>query len=820
MLVSCLLLLALFVIRPQARRLRGRISQSISQGLGKRVEIGAAHLRFLPRPGFELKNVVIHDDLEFGAEPLLRSPEVTAWLRVTPLLRGRLEISRLSLTDASLNLTRGPQGPWNIQDLLERTSRFAAAPRASKKSRPQFPYIEAVGTRINLKIESEKTHFALTNAEFALWQDSENTWGMRLRAQPIRTDANLTDTGKINVSGTWRRASSPAEAPLQFVFQWKQAQIGQISKLVYGTDLGWRGEWAVSGTIAGTPERLRVTADTTIDDFRRFDVFGGGNLRLLAHCGAEYRSAQQTLSDVDCNGPAGAGLLELKGSASGSRLSSYRISVLATKIPARNLLSVARHTRKNIPDDLNASGQFSATVSLHHDEGSQPPEFDLNGEIQNLQLASSETGSPLTVGTVPFSMAKVPKAHGRAAKSAPALEIGPANVAMNRPAPLQVRASLSRAGYQISMHGDSGIKRLLQAANMLHIPVPAVVADGSSTLELELVGDWSGVRPTRPTGTIQLRSASARVAGLNAPLQITSATLVLDQDYIHVQNLSASAAQATWHGSMQLSRPCSTPGACRTQFNLRAGEVSSAALNAFFNPKAGKQSWYNFFSPGANPVPYLLQARAEGKIAIDKLALGRAECTHFAGDLELAAGKLTLSHAKGEIWGGTATADLKADFLSRPPAYSGSGGLETVSLSKLAELMRDEWIAGSGAATYEFKSAGWTLQELIESADLNAGFAITDGDFPHVVLTSTAGAVRGSDFSGQILLRKGRFSLDEAKLASSDGVYRVSGTASLGGVLNLVIAGENTPVYNVTGTLTDPRVSKVAAAAAQASLKP
>ena len=113
----CLLLLALFLIRPPADYLRGRVSQSISLALGRHVELSSLHLRFLPRPGFELENLLIRDDAGFGAEPLLRSSDVTAWLRVTALLHGRIEIASLSLSEASLNLTRDQQGKWNLEDL-------------------------------------------------------------------------------------------------------------------------------------------------------------------------------------------------------------------------------------------------------------------------------------------------------------------------------------------------------------------------------------------------------------------------------------------------------------------------------------------------------------------------------------------------------------------------------------------------------------------------------------------------------------------------------------------------------------------------------
>ena len=84
----------------------------------------------LPRPGFDLENLVVYDDPAFGAEPMLRASEVTAALRLTSLVRGRLEIARLDLTEPSLNLVHGAGGRWNLEALLERTAHMPLAPTA------------------------------------------------------------------------------------------------------------------------------------------------------------------------------------------------------------------------------------------------------------------------------------------------------------------------------------------------------------------------------------------------------------------------------------------------------------------------------------------------------------------------------------------------------------------------------------------------------------------------------------------------------------------------------------------------------------------
>ena len=258
MVTGIVLVLALFLVRPGAQRLRTRIVRSISLALGRPVDVGSVTLRLLPQPGFDLENFVVHEDPEFGAEPVLQSSDVVATVRVSSLLRGRLEIARLSLTEPSLNLVRNSEGRWNLEKLVERAASTPVAPTAKTRSevRPGFPYIEADHGRINFKFGQEKKPYTLTEANFALWQDSENAWGMRLKAQPMRTDFNLSDTGRLEVDGSWQRSANLHETPLQFTLQWEGAQLGQVTKLTLGQDKGWRGAVRLSATLTGTPRDL------------------------------------------------------------------------------------------------------------------------------------------------------------------------------------------------------------------------------------------------------------------------------------------------------------------------------------------------------------------------------------------------------------------------------------------------------------------------------------------------------------------------------------------------------------------------------------
>jgi hypothetical protein len=835
----CILLLLLFVVRPRAGRLRGRVSQSIAQAVGRRIEISSLHLRFLPRPGFTLDDLVVRDDST--SEPVLRAPDVTAWLRVGALLHGRVEISTLSLSNASVNLSRNNQGRWNIEDLIERTSHTAMAPTGNgrQNSGPSFPYIEATHTRINFKEGTEKTHFALTNAEFSLWQESRNTWGVRLKAAPIRTDANLTDTGVISINGQWHRAANVHETPIVLAFDWKQAQIGQLSKLIYGTERQWRGAVLLSGTAIGTPEKLKVTAAGWLEDFRRRDVLSPGNLRFGARCQAELNLPGREMSELDCSAPSGEGMVEVKGGASGPTsdhfpFSKYDLSLIADRAPAQGLLGLLRQTNAAFPVDLAATGEVSGNIEVSRGGAGELARLKGGGSFRQLQISSGDSGKEITLGTVPFDVIAgetkdkhaIPRPlaglrrKGNAADSEldkqPQVIIGPVNFAVGRPGVLQAHAVLGRDGYEAEVKGDASVKRLLQLAQMLRVPSPALFADGGSTVDLTIAGGWSGAPII--TGSAQLRSVRVEVRGLNAPVEVVTASVAISKDAAHVTNLSATAAGATLHGWLQIQRPCASTSNCEFEFNLRAPELSAAALNSLLNPAVGR-SWYRIISLTTRQPPFLLQARGSGKIEIDRLTLGKTDCSRFTADLKLAAGEITLANVQGQILGGHASGRWNADFTKKPPQYTSEGTLDGVELSQVAELMHDGWIEGTGNVQYEFTSKGWAISDLVDSADLKAAFTVNDGVFPHVVLGSShSGPLRGAEFSGNLRFQDGKFSFEDAKLESATGVYKVSGTAWLEGNLDLKLSDETSAAYNLTGTLAKTRVTPIPIA--QAELKP
>jgi hypothetical protein len=832
--VCAAIVLGLFLIRPGATRLKARIAGSIGMALQRQVEISRVHLRLLPQPGFDLAGFVVYDNPAFSAEPVLRAQEVTAFLRMSSLLRGRLEISRLSLTEPSLNLVRRDDGHWNIENFLERTAQIAVAPtrKARSESRPAFPYIEADRGRINFKFGPEKKPFAVTDAKYAFWQDSENTWGMRLRGQPVRTDFSLSDTGQLKMSGTWERASTLHETPVQFSVQWDGAQLGQLTKLLSGEDRGWRGTVSVSLGFAGTPADLTVRGDGSLQDFHRYDIAETRPLELTSHCEGHYGVADRSLHQILCQTPVGDGTLSFSGEATNLLgPGPYDMQMAAEKVPIEALLAVVRRAKKDLPYDLQATGTLEGKFSAHAN-GQTPNlvELEGHGETSDFVLQSEATKTVVALDVVPFSL--VSSSLGKLAKRRHArhdavslrepveayLFFGPFPLKLGRSTPVVVQGWMARPGYSISVKGDAELQRLLEVARISGIPAAHPTASGSAKLDLQVAGAWSGFASPGTTGTAELHSVRAAIRGLNGPVEIASARVNLGELETKVEAISASVADTQWAGSLSLPRRCSVAQTCSFGFDLHADEISTDQLNGWLNPNPPQRPWYRFSAaPSPSGQSFLATIRASGTLTADRVVIRNLIATQFAATADLDKGKLRMSDLRTEVLGGKHRGEWRADFTMKPPKYSGTGVLDGITLAQLAEAMHDNWISGTANGKYQIELTGFSVPDLVSSAKGDLHFDMWDGVLPHLTLTTTPLRVRR--FTGLLAIRQSEIELQQAILESSTASYAVTGKASMSRKLDFKLVPEGSAGLTVTGTLSDPRVAPAHRPETQAALK-
>jgi AsmA protein len=394
--VGLALLLALF-LPPyiNVSRYQRRVARNIGNALGRPVHFDNITLNLLPVPGITLENFVVDEDPAFGFEPILRASQVRANLRLRSLWSRHVEFSRIVLTDPSVNLVRAADGRWNLQGLLLQASRTEAdaAPTAQKfaGSAPRFPYIEASGARLNLKLDQVKTPFSLTDADFALWLPQPHQWRLRLQAHPVRTDTSPADTGTLRVEATLgapdagATAASFANLPIDLHGTWQNVQLGGLSRLLIADDAGLRGELSLSLNLLGTLGHNSIASEIQLSNARRADFVPARLLSIDADCHAIALNFFHAFSNVECHWPpstsSGPSNLILTANLPDLRQpSSASATLTLPALPASTLLDWLGVATSRPPTGLTGSGTLAANLAW--------------GTTNQLQPDSKTAGAP------------------------------------------------------------------------------------------------------------------------------------------------------------------------------------------------------------------------------------------------------------------------------------------------------------------------------------------------------------------------------------------------------------------------------------------
>ena len=379
-----LLLLALLPPLLSLSRYQRRIATSMSQVLGRPVHLDRVTLNLLPLPSFTLENLVIDEAPAFGAEPIIRANTVNARLRVASLWRRHFEFSRITFTDPSVNLVRTPDGRWNLESVLLQAAHIDTAPTGQRgaSATPRFPYIEATGARVNLKLGPVKTPFSLTEADFALWLPEPRVWRMRIRAKPVRTDTSASDTGLLRLEATLNRAPAMAQLPLDLNATWTGAPLGEASRVLTAHDAGLRGSLALDAHLHGLLSAADLKLHLNLDTLHRADFIPDRSLTVDLDCRARATHLFRSLEDLRCAWPVPDSkpttpATDLAARLTGSNAvvaltgavpdilapASAQIQIGTANLPASVLLTWLRVLTPRLPPTLTApTGTLSATA--------------------------------------------------------------------------------------------------------------------------------------------------------------------------------------------------------------------------------------------------------------------------------------------------------------------------------------------------------------------------------------------------------------------------------------------------------------------------
>jgi len=487
-------------------RLRHRITTSMSQSLGRPVHLDGVTFHLLPMPGFTLTNLVVSEDPAFGNEPVIRAMDVEATLRVSSLWRRQVEFSTIRFVpDAegsapSINIVRNAQGRWNLQEILTQASHANTAPTGQRKAgpAPRFPYIEATGARINLKLGDEKMPYSLTDADFALWLPSPQQWHIRLKAKPARTDTNTSDTGEIQLEGTLGRASQLATIPINLTASWAHAQMGEATRLLTGDDQNWRGTVEAGATLTGQLGSANLTADIHLLDLRRADFFPAKLLDVSTHCTAAADFTLLTLTNATCAIPNGGPqpIVLASPSLDLQAPSTAAVTFDVHQVPLNWALDWARLFTQRIPTNLNPVGLIEGQLS-------RPP-GPTAAWTGNLQA----TLQSVTIGDHPLDLSAKPvvfdwQAAPHTASSNPFyfnLQLQPVPIHLGPAAQLTLTGSIDPLSYAFQLTGSATPAQINTLGDAV---LPPLGHDLAASLKPSQIPTPLNIQCTRPFATGQ-----------------------------------------------------------------------------------------------------------------------------------------------------------------------------------------------------------------------------------------------------------------------------------------------------------------------------
>jgi hypothetical protein len=795
------LVLAVVLVPPMIsiNRYKGRIAELVSQSLGRPVHLSSVELRLVPWPSFVLSNLVVDEDPAYGAEPVLHADTVTTDVRLLALWRGRLEISRISVDNASLNLVRMPGGRWNL-DPLFRTAAARAGEAANKEMQnrraPHLPYLEATESRINFKNGVEKLPFSIVNADLSFWEESPGDWHIRLRGQPARTDVSLfqEDTGVVDLDASLHSAPTLRDAPLHLNLEWREAQLGQLSRLFIGSDPGWRGNLTADLQLDGTPETAHVTARLKAAGVHRAEFAPAETLDFDANCSFTYHYSSRALQNLVCNSPLGNGRVRIAGDLPGSGAQPH-FTVALDRIPVAAGLAFLRTIRSGIDPNLNASGSISGKISYagiapaasaaprsasghvrpHAEAESQPAE-PLTGSftISGFNLSGGGLDNPIQARHILLE----PDSTG---PDEPLALTGSAEVPAGGPAPLTLTPRLTVHGYELSIRGQASMASSRQFAHLAgfeHLTGLDALSGGPLTIAFDAQGSWLQPEPvelTPPqlvapnpaqaanaadpapsqapladsfTGTITVHSAVWKPDYLARSVAISQATLHVDGDGARWDPVDFSYGPVKATASFALPGNCSGDKPCPTHFELQLGKLDAAELQAAI---LGARPHTSLFDDLINRL-HLSSAPAwpplEGTVQAKSLVLGPVTLEDSAAELKIDADGAKITSFNGQILGGHFQA---SGSFSRPdtdqgrPAYSLDATFTGLAAPTVGKLLGMRWLGGVLNAKGKIDVTGLTTRELAASAKGKLHFewrngaieSITPKRPPHADVKST-----------------------------------------------------------------------------------
>ena len=708
-----------------------------------------------------------------------------------------------------MNLVRDADRRWNISSVLLQASHVQNSPtgRAHTGQPPRFPYIEATGTRINIKRGLEKLPYSLLNADFSMWLADPGTWQIRLEGQPARTDlaATSADTGDIRLDGEIHRASELGGMPVALTGEWTDAPLGQAGRLLLGREVGWRGQVDLRAHFTGQIDALAIRAHLAIANLHRQEFTPAETISVDAACTGHYSRALPVSDSFRCRWPVGDGALSLTSravTADTPRSVTLGIENIAAGFPIRAFGLL----RSGLPSPEAFSGTLQG--SLSYDLGTR--QWSGSVKAPTLQVANAAAdGTALTISQVKLS----------ADNGAPsALQVTSVPVSLGiRGEPIALAAELAPHGYTLTANGSLTLGALNAAAAALRLPrlrQLSAAPQGIAAVKLALTttGPWlspesSDGPETHVSGTLQLANVQWQPVWMPEPVQMSVVNAILAPESIR-WNVPEATLGMTAGGehpapfAINAEQPlfCATGAVCPLQFSISTAALSTEEIASVLASRQNAllSAVLARFDPTRLHLPALRGSIHAGVFMLGRLPIKNASAliSTGAGPGQGGAQLLRVESLDGRALGGSLHLVGAISAMGSTPTYNVQATLSGASAAKAAALWHESWGGGTLGGTADFTISGSNPGDLLNSASGTFQASWQGGTLgkvlPHFASWDAAGTLSGN---GLVLTRS----------TLSGTTATVSGTIGWNRSLDLqLVASPGGAAAVISGTLPRP----------------
>ena len=702
--------------------LRQEVAASLSEAIGRPVNVGSVHLQLLGGPGFYISGVVVEEDPTFGYEPFLRAETVEARLAPSTLWHGRIEYSNLVLIRPSFNVVRNVDGAWNVALLgtnpASRPDRkvSAAGIVGLADTPPSLPRIRVESGRINFKIGERKKGASIQALDLDLVPplSPQQPWRFDAEAMPQRTDIPFRFTSPLRVSGEIGPFSPEIQretgVPLRVDWSATDAMLSELLAIAWGQEPGIHSVMRLEGHLAGTTSLFRFNAEGRFDDLHRWDLLAAPRAEpLRARMSGIVDLSTASLQLISFTVPLGKGAVEVHG-----RIEDLygeprpELEAELRELPLALLAAMAPQFTTRVPHALAVDGRLDGR--LHID----PLNAEVFGTVQvsEASIGHSETSPGIQFAAFPVVF------EGRKGSA------GPIEGALADSDPLQMafRWDWKDKTSLLKLRGGAlSLPALADLGEHLGVGSNGEVRQGTLGLRVD-VATRSGEQP-RLSGWARVLDAELEAPAVTQPLHIAEARMQFQGAAVKISPLAVAIGATELRGTVASTLPANWVRTAEKEFQLPGIEFDLECPVLDWDELATQFRLPmppSLFHLGAEETPLLSAVQAfpsnvsmRGRLRVGSVRWKSRELENLAVSVYFHERQLDLEDITARYTGGVHQGRASI-ILSNPILFTAEGRYSDVHIDELVRTS-DSWrglLSGRLSGTLRLASAGNSWEEI------------------------------------------------------------------------------------------------------------